>query len=90
MANTVNVTATSTEWTIVAAGPASGLLTSEGKGVILYRENSSLPAPAEIQPAHSQMFFKNMQPQFRYTVLAGQNVYVRTVSQDVLLANTPD
>jgi hypothetical protein len=90
MANTANITAIDSDWTLVHDGVGSGFLTNESKVIVMYRENTSAPDPGDNQPTHSLGWGHARDPDFRYDILAGSKVFVKSTNGDALLAHTPD
>lgn len=85
MSNTTEIAINTETWTEVATGAAKGFITNDGIVKLLYRENNSLPTPSD-NIAHTME--KTVGAFVSFNVVAGQNVYAKSVDKDSKIAIT--
>lgn len=87
MANTTQVTLSSSAWTLVSSGAASGLASLLGRESCLFVESNSLPDATQGW-GHKLTY---QQPDINFNLSAGQNLYARALgSGTTSLAVTED
>lgn len=85
MSDTVEIVLNDATWTLIAAGAAKGFITNEGIVKVKYREDTVLPTD---DVGHTLEM--EVGAYINYNMLAGQNVYMKTVKGTTPIAVTPE
>jgi hypothetical protein len=83
MSDTVEIALNDTTWTLIATGAAKGFITNEGVVKVRYREDTVLPTS---DVGHTLEMAIGAYVSFN--MLAGQNVYMKTVKGSSPIALT--